>query len=79
MSKSIHGHKVMNLLAAADKVLSKSELLEEIRRTFGYDAVYHTCSAEGLSAEDLIDFLLNKGKFIESDTGLTMPADNRCH
>lgn len=78
MSTSVHGHKVMDLLSASDKALSKTELLKAVADAFGEGAAFHTCSAKGMSAEELIDFLLNKGKFIEAENGLAMAANSRC-
>ncbi|PWI35043.1 hypothetical protein DI392_01835 [Vibrio albus] len=78
MSRSVHGHKVMDLLSESDKVFNKVEFLKEMAITFGEDAAFHTCSEKELSAEGLIDLLLNKGKFIESENGLTMAANSRC-
>lgn len=79
MSKSIHGHEVMNMLVTAERSFDKDQLVAEVVKNFGEDAVFHTCSAEGLSAEGLIDFLIGKGKVVESDEGLTMAANSRCH
>jgi probable metal-binding protein len=78
MGTSVHGHKVMDLLLASETALNKSEFLREVILAYGEETSFHTCSAKGLSAEGLIDLLINKGKFIESENGLTMAENSRC-
>jgi len=78
MSESIHGHKVMEMMATSGKNYSKAELRSEIALKFGENACFHTCMGSDLSADDLIDFLASKGKLVESARGISMPQDNLC-
>ncbi len=78
MSESIHGHQVMEMMATAEKIYSKAELKSEIANKFGADARFHTCMGSDLTADDLIDFLASKGKFVESDQGVSMPQEHLC-
>ena len=78
MSKSIHGHKVMEMMAASGKTYSKSALKAEIATLFGEDAVFHICDDNGLTADVLIAFLSEKGKLVESLEGVHMPESNLC-
>ncbi len=78
MSDSIHGHKVMNMMAKSEKTYSKSALKEEIAAKFGSDARFHTCQHNDLTADALIDFLTSKGKFVESEAGIHMPKRHLC-
>ena len=59
---SVHGHKVMEMMAG--NCYTEERLLEEIRVNFGEGALFHTCSAKGLDARQLIVFLKQKGKFL---------------
>tara|TARA_R110001583_G_scaffold125319_2_gene276872 strand:+ start:7622 stop:7858 length:237 start_codon:yes stop_codon:yes gene_type:complete len=78
MSESIHGHQVMEMMATSGKNYSKVALKSEIASTFGAEARFHTCMGSDMSADDLIEFLASKGKFIESEQGISMPEEHLC-
>lgn len=79
MTKSIHGHDVMALMQAQNKAVTADELKALMTTQFGADALYHTCSKEGMSADDLIAFLRSKKKFVESDAGWEVDARRICN
>jgi probable metal-binding protein len=79
MSNSIHGHEVMHfMLEKEGEVFSKESLRDAIIARFGSDTRFHTCSAEGMTAEQLIDFLSTKGKFVETGNGFNTQPDKIC-
>ncbi len=78
MSESVHGHQVIEMMATAGKSYSKAELKSEIANKFGEDARFHTCMGSDLTADDLIEFLASKGKFVESEEGVSMPQEHLC-
>lgn len=78
MSESIHGHQVMEMMATTQKSYSKSALKSEIANKFGADARFHTCMGSDLTADELIEFLASKGKFVESEAGVSMPQEHLC-
>ncbi|HEN1359200.1 metal-binding protein, partial [Klebsiella pneumoniae] len=45
---------------------------------FGEEARFHTCSAENLSAAQLVAFLEKKGKFIAREEGFTTAENKIC-
>lgn len=61
---SIHGHEVLQMMLASGESWTVASLEAAIRRRFGEEARFHTCSAENLSAAQLVAFLEKKGKFI---------------
>ncbi|GGP40364.1 hypothetical protein GCM10009347_05200 [Shewanella algicola] len=79
MSESIHGHQVMQMMLEHGAALTKQQLKNMMHTTFGADTCYHTCSATEMDADMLITFLENKGKFIDSDSGITTAADKICN
>ncbi|MGL5667187.1 MAG: YecH family metal-binding protein [Shewanella sp.] len=79
MSDSVHGHDVMALMVAQENPLLKPEFIALMAQTFGNNARYHTCSADNLQAEELINLLLRKGKMLESEQGLTLVAGRQCN
>ncbi len=78
MSESVHGHDVMALMVAQATPVLKVELLSKMSQAFGENARYHTCSAENLTAEELIIFLMGKGKMTETTAGISL-VGMRCH
>lgn len=78
MSNSIHGHEVMHFMLEQGGSFTKQSLREAVVRHFGDDARFHTCSAEGMTAEQLIDLLEAKGKFVATDSGFNTQSDKIC-
>jgi len=76
--ESIHGHEVMHLIADSKLALSKAAWITEIGKTFGPDARFHTCSAENLSAGELLDFLNDRGKFVVEGDAMSLDAEKIC-
>jgi probable metal-binding protein len=68
MAESIHGHDVLHLIADAKVPFTYASLIEEIQQRWGKDARFHTCSIEGMTAKELLNFLSNRGKInLEAD------------
>ena len=78
MSDSIHGHQVLEMLLASGKARSRASLIEVIEERFGRDARFHTCSAQGMSAADLISFLEARGKLCTVGEGMLPDRDKIC-
>ena len=78
MSHSIHGHEVMHFMLERGGSFTRQSLLTAIAERFGAEARFHTCSAENMTAEQLIDFLDAKGKFIGADDGFNTHAEKVC-
>lgn len=43
---------------------TKEALVEAIEERFGTEERFHTCSVDGMTAAELVDFLEGKGKFM---------------
>ncbi|WP_369433827.1 YecH family metal-binding protein [Psychromonas sp. MME1] len=69
MSQSIHGHQVIDLVSNSEILFTTSTLKIAVAEQFGDDSLFHTCMDSNLTAEDLINFLVSKGKFIETEAG----------
>ncbi len=76
--ESIHGHDVLEMMMSSNKGYNRDELLADINNKFGEKARFHTCSADDLSAEALIDFLAERGKFMDKDAGFTADRSKMC-
>lgn len=73
MSAKIHGHEVMQMMIQSGQAYTRDSLRTAIVKTFGADARFHTCSAENMTAEELIAFFEARGKFLPSDGGGLRP------
>ncbi len=58
-----HGHEVLHMMEG-NSYSTKQELVNAITERFGADEKFYTCSAENLTAAELVDFLECRGKFI---------------
>lgn len=78
MSVQIHGHEVMHMMMEEDCAYTKSTLCAAIVERFGAKARFFTCSAANMTAEELIDFLESRGKFIDAGDGFKTEAGRMC-
>ncbi|HEB4872876.1 TPA: YecH family protein [Kluyvera ascorbata F0526] len=76
--ESIHGHEVLNMMIDSDEQYSIESLEAAIHARFGEQARFHTCSAENMSAAELVAFLYKKGKFIPRESGFTTVESKIC-
>jgi probable metal-binding protein len=76
--KKIHGHEVMKMMLVSGKSYTQRTLVADIVRKFGKDARFYTCSAESLTAAELVEFFDSKGKFIKQKTGFQTAPDKIC-
>lgn len=75
---SIHGHEVLQMMISSGESYTVATLEAAIIARFGKEARFHTCSAENLSAAELVAFLQKKGKFIAADEGLNTHESKIC-
>ena len=75
-----HGHEVLDMMQG-NSYSSADDLIEAIINKFGPDERFYTCSAEGMTAAELVQFLTERGKFMPSadDGKFTADPSKRCH
>jgi len=78
MTNPIHGHAVMQMMVESREPFTRASLKSAIDDRFGPDARFFTCSAGNMTAEALIDFLAQKGKFIEREGGFSTAPEKIC-
>lgn len=64
----IHGHEVLKMMFG-NSYSSKEALIQAIIEKFGNEARFYTCSTENMTAEDLVRFLEEHGKFMQTRGG----------
>lgn len=78
MSDQIHGHEVMQMMVESGKTYTKESLCQAIWERFGKDARFFTCSAQGMTAPELVDFLEKRGKFLAQGQGFSTDKSKIC-
>ena len=78
MTNPIHGHEVMQMMVESPETFTRASLKTAIDNRFGPDARFFTCSAENMTAEELIGFLAQKGKFIDREGGFSTSPEKIC-
>ncbi len=78
MSEPIHGHEVMKMMIDSGKKYTKETLELDIIEKFGVDARFYTCSAENMTAKEVVDFLESRQRFIEAKEGFSTNPDKIC-
>jgi probable metal-binding protein len=76
---TIHGHEVMHMMVNSGESYTRESLRSAIHQQFGEETRFFTCSAQGMTADELILFLENKGKFHPVDGGFTTAPDRICN
>lgn len=79
MSNNVHGHEVMQMMMASGRAFKREELRAAIEEKYGADARFFTCSADGMTADELIEFLDVRGKFVDTDGALSTDPDKICN
>ena len=75
----IHGHEVMRMMLDSGSAYTRQTLRQAIIDRFGAEARFFTCSAENLTAEGLIEFLAERGKFVPGAAGFNTASTKMCH
>jgi len=79
MSDSIHGHEVLHFMQEHGGGFTRESLRDAMIARFGASARFHTCSADDLTADQLIDFLAARGKFVEGENGFNTQPHSTCN
>lgn len=78
MLSQVHGHDVMKMMLDSGQSYTKETLLTDIINRFGEETRFYTCSAKNMTANELVEFLAKREKFIETDTGFSTAPDKIC-
>ena len=75
-----HGHEVLHMMEG-NSYATKQQLVEAIIERFGAAEQFYTCSAEGMTAAELVDFLAVRGKFkpAEGNDDFTVDITKACN
>jgi probable metal-binding protein len=79
MNNPIHGHEVMQMMVESGGAFSRTSLESAIVARFGAETRFFTCSVENMTAAELIEFLAQRGKFIEREGGFSTAPEKICN
>ena len=69
----------MEFMIASGKSFSRESLRVAIAGKFGAATRFHACSAEGMTADEIITFLEERGKFHLVEGGFTTDPSKICN
>jgi probable metal-binding protein len=75
---SVHGHEIIHLVNDAATPFTRASLRDEVAARFGPDVRFHTCSTDSMTLDELLHFLISRGKFVERDGQLRAVMANVC-
>ncbi len=78
MPSQVHGHDVMKMMLGSEQSYTKDTLKADIINRFGEGTRFYTCSAENMTADELVEFLDSRDKFIQRETGFNTAPDQIC-
>lgn len=79
MHTQVHGHEVIEMMMTAPQPYATREsLAAAIIARFGAETRFHTCSAEGMTATELVAFLESRGKFMPAGDGFAINPERVC-
>ena len=59
---AIHGHDIIDLVAAYPDGIRLGQLMEVVKERYGRMATFHTCSAHGMTLDELLACLESRDK-----------------
>ena len=68
----------MQMMVESPEPFTRLSLKTAIDSRFGPEARFFTCSAENMTAVELIEFLAQKGKFIDQEGGFSTTQEKIC-
>jgi len=79
MTEQVHGHEVMRMMVESNNSYNKESLREAIEEKFGAATKFYTCSASDMTADELIDFLDSRGKFLGQKDSFNTESSKICN
>lgn len=75
----IHGHDVIDLIRSSSAGFTPTALSDEVTKRYGASVRFHTCSAGGMTLDQLLQFLFMRNKIVEREGRLWVVEENICN
>lgn len=59
---AVHGHEIIDLVASHPEGIRLGVLMDSVSERYGRMATFHTCSAHGMTFDELLRFLEDRDK-----------------
>lgn len=77
-TSEVHAHEVLAMLQESDAFHTRESLTAAILARFGEATRFHTCSAQRMTALQLVEFLAMHGKIVRTAGGFVVNLDRVC-
>jgi probable metal-binding protein len=77
--ENVHGHEVLRLVHEAPTPPTRGELEAALERLYGPEVRFCTCSATDMTRDELLAFLLSRGKLVERHGRLATDPSRICN
>lgn len=74
-----HVHDIMQMMMESGEVYTRESLKKTIINQFGITTTYCSCSVNGMTPDEAIEFLEARGKFIPSEQGFYTDESKKCN
>lgn len=77
-SPEVHAHEVIAMIIRSGEAYTRESLAAAIVAHFGADTRFFSCSADGMDATAMVQFLEERGKFMPVEGGVTIDPSRVC-
>ena len=78
-NSSTHGHEIMRLIASREsRGYTRAQLSADVVEQFGENARFHACAGDSMTLDELLVFLADRGKVVETTEGLRTDLGLMC-
>lgn len=74
----LHIHEVLNIIYNSDKIFTIEELKQEVINSFGENVSFTSCSENKFEINEMVDFMLQRGK-IQLEGNKIYPFGEACN
>ena len=78
MADRIHGHEVKRMVMESGSTYTRDSLISAIINQFGEETRFYSCSADSMTADELIQFFEERGKLNTKDYTFFTSPEHAC-
>jgi probable metal-binding protein len=75
---TIHIHEILDIIYSSGKTFTISSLKEEVQNIYGEDVLFMSCSDHHFGIEDMVHFMLSRGKIDIKGETIFPAGDSFC-
>ncbi len=77
--EEIHGRLVIDFIFTLPNSSTRDSVVSSIKEKFGNEQKFHSCKADGFTADGILTFFENKGKIAFNENGYKSLEKVRCN